>query len=158
MSGLADPALMNGLSTIGISIGVALVGSVLLAAWIGWELGLSPEGKMWAFILGFALLGGLTIAPSAHGPGWNEKVYYGVLAGFLILVYFVPTAAAAATNHPSAQAIFILNLFFGWTLIGWLAALGWAVSAPRAEPQPDYRITPFGAVPARPPAGTRRPG
>jgi len=157
MSGLANPAMINWLSTIGISIGIALAGSVLLTAWIGWELGLSPEGKMWAFILGFAVLGGLVVGATAHDRHWGDKfVYYGLLATIVILVYFVPTAAAAATSHLSEQAIFILNLFFGWTLIGWLVALVWAVSPARAEQQPTYRITPFGAVPARPPAGSRR--
>ena len=157
MSGLANPAMINWLSTIGISIGIALVASVLLTAWIGWELSLSPEGKMWTFILGFALLGGLVVAATAHDHAWNDKFfYYGVLAAMVILVYFLPTAAAATASHPSEQAIFILNLFFGWTVIGWLVALGWAVSSPRADQRPAYRITPFGAVPARPPAGTRR--
>lgn len=158
MSGIVNPELILSLSTIGISIGIALVGSVLLTAWIGWELDFSPEGKMWTFILGFALLGGLVVAATAHDHGWNEKFffyYYGLLSALVILVYFVPTAAAAASSHPSEQAIFILNLFFGWTLVGWLVALGWAISHPRAE-RPTYRITPFGAVPARPPAGLRR--
>jgi len=157
MSSLVNPELINWLSTIGISIGIALAASVLLTAWIGWELSLSPEGKMWTFILGLALLGGLMVAATTHDHGWSDKFFYhGVLAAMVILVYFVPTAVAAAASHRSEQAIFILNLFFGWTLVGWLAALGWGVSAPRADQQPAYRITPFGAVPARPQAGSRR--
>jgi hypothetical protein len=40
-----------------------------------------------------------------------------LIAGFL--VYFAPTIAAGQRGHLSANAIFIVNLFFGWTLLGW---------------------------------------
>jgi Superinfection immunity protein len=39
-----------------------------------------------------------------------------LIAGFL--VYFAPTIAAGQRGHLSANAIFIVNLFFGWTLLG----------------------------------------
>ena len=42
-------------------------------------------------------------------------------------VYFLPTIVACSRNHTNALAIFILNLFLGWTLIGWVVALIWAV-------------------------------
>ena len=43
-----------------------------------------------------------------------------------LLIYFLPTIVALARGHLSALAIFFLNLFLGWTLIGWLAALIWS--------------------------------
>ncbi|MBR4624292.1 MAG: superinfection immunity protein [Alphaproteobacteria bacterium] len=48
---------------------------------------------------------------------------------FLILafVYFLPTIVAYSRNHTNALAILILNLFLGYTLIGWVVALIWAV-------------------------------
>ncbi len=47
----------------------------------------------------------------------------------VILVYFLPTVIALSRGHLSALAIFLINLFFGWTLIGWLVALIWSCTA-----------------------------
>lgn len=43
--------------------------------------------------------------------------------------YCVPMILAGLRNHHQAGAIFALNLFLGWTGIGWVAALVWALSA-----------------------------
>jgi hypothetical protein len=42
-------------------------------------------------------------------------------------VYFLPTIIAMARNHKNKLAIFLLNLFAGWTFFGWVAALVWSV-------------------------------
>lgn len=42
-----------------------------------------------------------------------------------ILIYFLP-ALIANRRHPHATAIAIVNLFLGWTFIGWVACLVWA--------------------------------
>jgi Superinfection immunity protein len=42
------------------------------------------------------------------------------------LLYFLPTVIALSRGHLSGLAIFLLNLFLGWTLIGWLIALIWS--------------------------------
>ena len=44
-----------------------------------------------------------------------------------LFVYFIPTIVAYSRNHRNALAIFILNLFLGYTLVGWVVALIWAV-------------------------------
>ena len=43
------------------------------------------------------------------------------------LFYFLPSFVAASRKNERAGQIFILNLFLGWTLIGWVIALVWAV-------------------------------
>jgi len=48
---------------------------------------------------------------------------------FLILLYFLP--AIIGRDKRDAAGIFLLNLFLGWTVIGWVIALIWAVSAER---------------------------
>jgi len=48
---------------------------------------------------------------------------------FLILLYFLP--AFIGRDKRDAAGIFLLNLFLGWTVIGWVIALIWAVSAER---------------------------
>jgi hypothetical protein len=42
------------------------------------------------------------------------------------LLYFLPTIIALSRGHLSALAIFLLNLFLGWTVIGWLIAFIWS--------------------------------
>ena len=49
----------------------------------------------------------------------------------LLMIYFAP--AICASDKKYSSGIFILNLFLGWTLIGWVAALIWAVSSPLKE-------------------------
>ena len=53
-----------------------------------------------------------------------------VIAMFIIsiLIYFLPSTLAYRKQHSNKTAILILNLFLGWTLIGWVGALVWAVS------------------------------
>jgi hypothetical protein len=45
---------------------------------------------------------------------------------FLIFMYFVPTIVAYRRRHQNAFAIFVLNLFLGVTVLGWIVALVWA--------------------------------
>jgi ankyrin repeat protein len=47
----------------------------------------------------------------------------------LAVVYFAPTITASQRNHPNRDAITIVNLFLGWTVIGWVVALAWASTA-----------------------------
>lgn len=50
-----------------------------------------------------------------------------VLIGVLLFFYFLPTLIAVHREHRNRGAIVVLNLFLGWTLIGWVIALVWAV-------------------------------
>ena len=45
----------------------------------------------------------------------------------LVTVYFLPSIVAMCRKHVNFTAIFILNLFLGITLFGWVFALIWAV-------------------------------
>jgi hypothetical protein len=47
---------------------------------------------------------------------------------FPIALYFLPTIVANSRGVRSAAGVFVLNLFLGWTLVGWVVALAWAVS------------------------------
>lgn len=42
-------------------------------------------------------------------------------------LYFVPFIISVVRKHNNKLAIFIINIFFGWTLIGWVGSLVWAV-------------------------------
>jgi len=51
-----------------------------------------------------------------------------LVALFLLLGgYFLPFIIALVREHPRKGAIFVLNLFAGWTLFGWVAAMVWAL-------------------------------
>lgn len=43
-----------------------------------------------------------------------------------IVMYFLPSIIALARNKRDILAIFLLNLFLGWSVIGWIVALVWA--------------------------------
>lgn len=44
----------------------------------------------------------------------------------VIAIYFAPAIVAWRRRHHNTLAIFVTNLVFGWTVVGWLAALVWA--------------------------------
>jgi hypothetical protein len=54
-----------------------------------------------------------------------------VLFLFLIALYFVPSIIGRSKRN--STAIFMLNLLLGWTVIGWVVAMVWAV-AKEAQP------------------------
>lgn len=47
---------------------------------------------------------------------------------FFILLYFTPSIVAFSNKKSNTTAIVVLNFFLGWSLIGWIVALVWAVS------------------------------
>jgi T4 superinfection immunity protein len=53
---------------------------------------------------------------------------------FLLGMYFLPSIVAGARAHQSTAAIFVLNMLLGWTMIGWVVALIWSLSAVWRQP------------------------
>ena len=64
-----------------------------------------------------------------------------------LALYFAPAIVATRKRHPQETAITTLNLFLGWTLIGWVVALVWAVS--KSTPRPVIVQTVAAAEPER---------
>ncbi|MCP3471393.1 superinfection immunity protein [Bradyrhizobium sp. CCGUVB1N3] len=52
-----------------------------------------------------------------------------IVLAILIGCYFFPTLIALGRRHRNTLAIFLLNLFLGWTFCGWIASLVWAATA-----------------------------
>lgn len=48
-------------------------------------------------------------------------------------LYFLPWIIAYRRDHHQYNAIALVNLLLGWTVLGWIAALVWSVSAVRSE-------------------------
>jgi len=45
----------------------------------------------------------------------------------IIVVYFLPALLAKKRGTENLEAIFLVNLVFGWTVLGWIVALVWAI-------------------------------
>jgi hypothetical protein len=56
--------------------------------------------------------------------------------GFGTLMYFLPSIIALAKSKRDLLAIFLLNFFLGWSVIGWIVALVWAAKSD--VPAPGY--------------------
>ena len=60
-------------------------------------------------------------------PGWFLSGI-GIIVGIIgLIVYFIPTIVAIVRHHRNLLAIILVNIFLGWTFIGWLVALIWAI-------------------------------
>jgi hypothetical protein len=46
--------------------------------------------------------------------------------GIGFVMYFLPTIIALIKSKRDTVAILLLNLFLGWSVIGWIIALVWA--------------------------------
>jgi T4 superinfection immunity protein len=47
----------------------------------------------------------------------------------ILACYFFPSIIAVCRGHHNTLAIFLLNLFLGWTGLGWLGSLIWSATA-----------------------------
>jgi hypothetical protein len=52
-----------------------------------------------------------------------------VLLAVIALLYLLPTILAYGRDHAHRQALALVNLLFGWTLIGWIGVFLWALLA-----------------------------
>jgi hypothetical protein len=61
-------------------------------------------------------------------------LFFFPIFGFGFVLYFLPSILALARNKRDTVSIFVLNFLLGWTAIGWVVALVWAlkVDAPYA--------------------------
>ena len=60
-----------------------------------------------------------------------------VLGGICLAIYLIPTIVAFARKVPSSLAIAVLNIFLGWSIIGFIVALVWSLK--------KYDYVPVGA-------------
>lgn len=68
----------------------------------------------------------------------------------LLAIYFLPTIIAVCQGHRSTASIVVVNFFLGWTMVGWVLTVAWALSnaspskpepasAPLAQPRPSAK-------------------
>jgi RsiW-degrading membrane proteinase PrsW (M82 family) len=51
-----------------------------------------------------------------------------LLFAVAVVLYILPTALAYYRNCTSVIWIALVNVFLGWTILGWFVAIGWAAS------------------------------
>ena len=51
-------------------------------------------------------------------------------------LYFLPTIIGFLRNKRNKMAILALNLFLGWTLVGWVLSMVWALTVEEGDHAP----------------------
>ncbi|MBF6567651.1 MAG: superinfection immunity protein [Candidatus Binataceae bacterium] len=104
----------------------------------------SPHHRLWAYIVGLTFLGDTAAILWCWGADWRTILMAGLLPPVATMVYFMPTAAAIEWEHPNFDRLFAVNLFAGWTIVGWLAVFIWARNSPwrHAEMKVAQRLEP----------------
>jgi hypothetical protein len=78
---------------------------------------------------------------------WADHATDGLMWIAEILLYLLPAIVALSREHPLKILILALNVFLGWTAVGWAAALVWALVKPAPlaviHPMHEYRHCPF---------------
>ena len=54
-----------------------------------------------------------------------------VLVLLIVILYFIPSLIAVSRHHRNKTAIFVLNIFLGWSVLGWVVALVWSFTNDR---------------------------
>ena len=146
MNSFIGSALIGWLSTVAISVGVSLIVAGALAVWSSRLLDLTPEHKLWAFIVGFAFLCSLSTVPISEPGTWSDTVFVAMIPVWAILIYFLPSVAAIYGGQPNLSSIFFMNLLFGWTIAGWILALSWTLRGSAKVKRSNLRWISFEAV------------
>lgn len=76
---------------------------------------------------------GWTVIGNAAGPIFDVVAL--ITIGLIVVgAYFLPTIVANVRKHPPPNigSIAVINLFLGWTYVGWVVALALAC---RSQPQ-----------------------
>jgi hypothetical protein len=55
-----------------------------------------------------------------------------------VVIYFLPTMIAYARRHERRGSILLVDLFLGWTFVGWWFALIWAIVGKPEKVKPFY--------------------
>ena len=56
-------------------------------------------------------------------------VFFFPLFGFGCVMYFLPSLIAALRNKKDVLTIILVNFLLGWSVIGWIVCLVWALKA-----------------------------
>lgn len=105
------------------------------------------------------------VVAQASGDGAAAWVVLSVLFWILLGLYLIPTIVAGLRKAPNLGSIVVINVFLGWTMLGWVGALAMAVRSTTpvqvvhvVPPAPDAPVAPPAAAPPVPPVPPGPPG
>lgn len=76
-------------------------------------------------------IGLAALVGNASSTGYGAGFFFLALIFVLSLcLYMLPSYEAVLNTHPDIYPIVLLNVFLGWTLLGWVGALVWAHKRP----------------------------
>lgn len=87
-------------------------------------LGETLVGSQDLLVAGFLFSTLLGLIGFSRNP--MTDVIWFLLPFVLIGVYFLPTIVANYRKKKNYNAIMLVNIFLGWTFLGWVIALVWA--------------------------------
>lgn len=70
-----------------------------------------------------------------------------VLLAIAAVLYVLPTVLAVQRNCKATVWIAAVNVFLGWTIFGWFAAIGWAATGKIRTLPPTIGVPPPRAIP-----------
>lgn len=92
----------------------------------------------------------------AHELNGFGKLVSGLFFVFAPALYLLPTYEAWKRDQPNLTSIALVNIFLGWSLIGWIVAFAWAcksrvqtveIAQPKESSEPHHQATAAGSVP-----------
>jgi hypothetical protein len=70
----------------------------------------------------------MTLAAGSGGAGAAVAIFF----LFGLALYLIPTIVAVIRKVPNMGSVVVINVFLGWSLVGWVVALAMAA---RSQPQ-----------------------
>lgn len=100
-------------------------------------------GVLLVFVLGLAIFGQLHAADNGQKTLNPINMIIGVVLFVAALVigllfYVLPSIIATKRKHHNRLSILAVNLLLGWTFLGWVAALVWALSETHENVQKHF--------------------
>lgn len=89
------------------------------------------------FFVRFLLLAFLVAVGFGMGTQTGNLNGFGTFMAFSFFItapalYLLPTYEAWRNQHPNLTAIALLNIFLGWSVLGWVMAVVWAYKKPES--------------------------
>lgn len=96
----------------------------------------------------------MILAASSSGAVAGGVILLLILVAIGFCLYFLPSFIASRRHHHQFGTILVLNIFLGWTFIGWVVCLAMSLSATYAggSPVSHTQATPPGWYPQPTPA------
>lgn len=69
---------------------------------------------------------------SVHDIG--NLILWFIMTGIGVALYLIPFSIAYARKTANRWSVLVVNLFLGWTFIGWVVALAMAASGAKEKP------------------------